>query len=61
MTARRWIGRAAILGLFAFLAACSTVGGGRGGSSDYPVVKNPAPVVTGTMRPYQVRGRWYTP
>lgn len=61
MTARRWIGRAAILGLFAFLAACSTVGGGRGGSSAYPLVKNPAPVVSGTMRPYQVRGRWYTP
>lgn len=60
MTARQWIGRAAILGLFALLAACSTVGGGRE-QGGYPVVKNPAPIVSGTMRPYQVRGRWYTP
>ncbi|MDQ1153634.1 septal ring lytic transglycosylase RlpA family protein [Brevundimonas sp. SORGH_AS_0993] len=60
MTARQWIGRAASLGLFALLAACSTVGDGRG-AGGYPVVKNPAPIVSGTMRPYQVRGRWYTP
>jgi rare lipoprotein A len=26
-----------------------------------PVVTNPAPVVSGTMRRYQVRGRWYQP
>jgi rare lipoprotein A len=59
---------ALILGLFSLLAACSTVGGtavtGRalGRSEDRPaVVKDPAPIVSGTMRPYQVRGRWYTP
>ncbi|WP_307511499.1 septal ring lytic transglycosylase RlpA family protein [Brevundimonas vesicularis] len=59
---------ALILGLFSLLAACSTVGGagvrgtvaGRGEDLP-PVVKDPAPIVSGTMRPYQVRGRWYTP
>jgi rare lipoprotein A len=60
--------RALILGLFSLLAACSTVGGAgvRGsvvgrGEDRPPVVKDPAPIVSGTMRPYQVRGRWYTP
>ena len=59
---------ALILGLFSLLAACSTVGGAgvRGtvagrGEDHPPVVKDPAPIVSGTMRPYQVRGRWYTP
>jgi rare lipoprotein A len=51
---------ALMLGLFSLLAACSTFGGGRGGGS-IPVVRDPAPIVSGTMRPYQVRGRWYTP
>jgi rare lipoprotein A len=51
---------ALLLGLFSLLAACSTFGGGRGGGA-IPVVKDPAPIVSGTMRPYQVRGRWYTP
>ncbi|MDQ0453244.1 rare lipoprotein A [Brevundimonas nasdae] len=51
---------ALILGLFSLLAACSTFGGGRGGGA-IPVVNDPAPIVSGTMRPYQVRGRWYTP
>ena len=50
---------ALMLGMFSLLAACSTFGGGRGGG--FPVVKDPAPIVSGTMRPYQVRGRWYTP
>jgi len=49
-----------LLGLFSLLAACSTLGGGRGGGG-VPVVVDPAPIVSGTMRPYQVRGRWYTP
>lgn len=49
-----------ILGLFSLLGACSTFGGGRDGGA-VPVVKDPAPIVSGTMRPYQVRGRWYTP
>ncbi|GAA0622717.1 septal ring lytic transglycosylase RlpA family protein [Brevundimonas kwangchunensis] len=26
-----------------------------------PVVTDPAPIVSGTMRPYQIRGRWYHP
>lgn len=34
------------------------VGGGQGAA---PTVTDPAPIVSGTMRPYQVRGRWYRP
>ena len=60
MTAVRLMRSALILGLFSLLAACSTFGGGRGGGA-IPVVNDPAPIVSGTMRPYQVRGRWYTP
>lgn len=41
------------------LAACGTLGGGRAAGA--PVVHDPAPIVPGTMRPYQVRGRWYRP
>lgn len=68
MTFGQGVRRALILGLFSLLAACSTVGGAgvRGtvagrGEDHPPVVKDPAPIVSGTMRPYQVRGRWYTP
>lgn len=46
-----------IVGLLSLLAACA--GGPRGGG--LPVVDDPAPIVSGTMRPYQVRGRWYRP
>ncbi|PZT96089.1 MAG: septal ring lytic transglycosylase RlpA family lipoprotein [Brevundimonas sp.] len=60
MKAGRWMRGAALLGLFSLLAACSSLGGGRG-AGGLPVVKDPAPIVSGTMRPYQVRGRWYTP
>ncbi len=60
MTAVKLMRSALILGLFSLLAACSTFGGGRGGGA-IPVVNDPAPIVSGTMRPYQVRGRWYTP
>ncbi|MDQ1192910.1 rare lipoprotein A [Brevundimonas vesicularis] len=68
MTFGQGVRSALILGLFSLLAACSTVGGagvrgtvaGRGEDLP-PVVKDPAPIVSGTMRPYQVRGRWYTP
>jgi rare lipoprotein A len=60
MRIARWGRGGLILGLFSLLAACSTIGGGRGGGA-VPVVKDPAPIVSGTMRPYQVRGRWYTP
>lgn len=68
MTFGQGVRGALILGLFSLLAACSTVGGAgvRGtvagrGEDHSPVVKDPAPIVSGTMRPYQVRGRWYTP
>ncbi len=40
------------------LAACA--GGPRDGPSGV-VVTDPAPIVSGTMRPYHVRGRWYRP
>lgn len=43
------------------LAACAT-GGGKGGPlRDIPVVTDPAPIVSGTMRPYTIRGRTYRP
>lgn len=42
------------------LSACGSLGFGGGGSSA-PVVRDPAPIVSGTMRPYQIRGRWYRP
>lgn len=46
--------------LLSFLAACA--GGPRpGGGAVVPVVTDPAPIVSGTMRPYQIRGRWYHP
>ncbi|WP_428155545.1 septal ring lytic transglycosylase RlpA family protein [Brevundimonas sp.] len=65
MTCGKWVRGALILGLFSLLAACSTAGGagvgGTRGEARLPVVKDPAPIVSGTMRPYQVRGRWYTP
>jgi rare lipoprotein A len=46
-----------IVGLLSLLAACAS--GPRAGGP--PVVNDPAPIVAGTMRPYQVRGRWYRP
>lgn len=46
-------------GLLSLLAACA--GGARPAVGRMPVVTNPAPIVSGTMRPYQVRGRWYQP
>jgi rare lipoprotein A len=52
----------ALLGAASSLAACA---GGAGSlrSSTLPiaVVTDPAPIVAGTMRPYQIRGRWYRP
>jgi rare lipoprotein A len=43
------------------LAACASVPGVGGGRTRAPVVDDPAPIVSGTMRPYQVRGHWYRP
>lgn len=45
------------------LAACASAGGGKGGAlpRDIPSVSEPAPFVSGTMRPYTIRGRTYRP
>ncbi|CAN5470060.1 hypothetical protein BH10PSE1_BH10PSE1_16610 [soil metagenome] len=56
---RRWAKAALVLALTSLLAACASIGGGGGGRA--PVVRDPAPIVAGTMRPYQVRGHWYRP
>ncbi|HEY0599811.1 septal ring lytic transglycosylase RlpA family protein [Brevundimonas sp.] len=48
-----------IAGLLSLLAACAT--GARPDARPIPVVTDPAPIVSGTMRPYQIRGRWYQP
>lgn len=45
--------------LLSLLAACA--GGARPDGGRRPVVTDPAPIVSGTMRPYQIRGRWYRP
>lgn len=47
------------VGLLSTLAACA--GLGRSDAPAAPVVTDPAPIVSGTMRPYQIRGRWYRP
>lgn len=49
-----------IAALMSLVAACASFGGG-GGAGRVPVVTDPAPIVSGTMRPYEVRGRRYTP
>jgi rare lipoprotein A len=59
MTAAKAMRTAVVLGLFSLLAACASVGGEAPVRA--PVVSDPAPIVSGTMRAYQVRGRWYTP
>ncbi|MFN3667903.1 MAG: septal ring lytic transglycosylase RlpA family protein [Brevundimonas sp.] len=48
-----------IAALMSVLAACAS--GARPDSTRLPVVADPAPIVSGTMRPYQIRGRWYQP
>lgn len=61
-----------IVALTALLAACASAGaspvsgptrlaGGPSAPSSPPVVTDPAPIVSGTMRRYQIRGRWYQP
>lgn len=47
-------------------SACASVGArpGQGGgrpADSPPPVTDPAPIVPGTLRPYQIRGRWYRP
>lgn len=49
-----------VAGLASFaLAACAS--GPRPEAGRLPVVTDPATIVPGTMRPYQIRGRWYQP
>jgi rare lipoprotein A len=43
------------------LGGCALVGMGANRGPAGPVVRDPAPIVSGTMRPYQIRGRWYHP
>ena len=50
-----------IVAALSTLAACASFGGGRDAPLRPPVVTDPAPIVSGTMRPYQIRGRWYRP
>lgn len=53
-----------IVAAAASLAACATANAGGGPLRPRPtppVVTDPAPIVPGTMRPYQIRGRWYYP
>lgn len=52
---------AVIAAAFSALAACASFGGKGGAPVGAPVVTDPAPIVSGTMRPYQIRGRWYHP
>lgn len=54
----------AVAAATAGLAACASAGGAAGPLTPRPaapVVTDPAPIVPGTMRPYQIRGRWYRP
>ena len=55
----KWARGALAVGLFSLLAACA--GGARPDARGIPAVTDPAPIVSGTMRPYQIRGRWYQP
>ncbi|MDY6922461.1 MAG: septal ring lytic transglycosylase RlpA family protein [Pseudomonadota bacterium] len=48
-----------VASLLSLLAACAS--GAKPGMGGVPVVTDPAPIVSGTMRPYQIRGRWYRP
>jgi rare lipoprotein A len=59
MTARLLKG-ACIVALLPLMAACATGARSTGGAR-IPVVTDPAPIVSGTMRPYQIRGQWYRP
>lgn len=55
----KWVRGALAVGLLSLLAACA--GGVRPDVGGIPAVTDPAPIVSGTMRPYQIRGRWYQP
>ena len=61
----RRAGKLALAGaMMSLVAACASAGRTDAPISTAmraPVVNNPAPIVSGTMRAYQVRGRWYQP
>ncbi len=59
MFAHRRLSLFAALALVAGTAACAS--GVRDGGTAGPLVHDPAPIVSGTMRPYQIAGRWYRP
>ncbi len=50
---------ALVAALLSLVAACA--GTARPDLPRMPVVTDPAPIVPGTMRAYQIRGRWYQP
>lgn len=58
--AGRLLKGAYIVALLPLMAACAT-GARPSGGPRIPVVADPAPIVSGTMRPYQIRGQWYRP
>jgi len=43
------------------VSGCALLGMGPNRPVNAPVVRDPAPIIGGTMRPYQIRGRWYHP
>ncbi|MDO9588467.1 MAG: septal ring lytic transglycosylase RlpA family protein [Brevundimonas sp.] len=53
--------RSVLFAALASLAVAACAGGPRPETGRIPVVTDPAPIVPGTMRPYQIRGRWYQP
>jgi rare lipoprotein A len=50
---------AVVAALLSLVAACA--GTARPDLPRMPIVTDPAPIVPGTMRAYQIRGRWYQP
>ncbi len=62
---RRTVRLMMVAAAMSLLAACASAGGAASPRSTMvsarPVVNNPAPIVPGTTRRYQVRGRWYQP
>lgn len=52
---------ASVLALSALTAACASGGRGPAPASVVAAQRDPAPIVSGTMRPYQIRGQWYRP
>lgn len=51
----------ALAAIWPAVSGCALIGMGPNRAPNLPVVRDPAPIVNGTMRPYQIRGRWYHP